>query len=85
MPGLTAFYPHITDPFLGDEVTLGVGSKMAGGVCLGPGVRVGAGAYLKNTIVWADAVIDPGVRLEGCVVGQRVRVSQSATGEIFQT
>jgi mannose-1-phosphate guanylyltransferase len=85
VPGLTAFYPHITDPYLGDGVTLGVGSEMAGGVCLGPGVRVGAEAYLKNTIVWADAVIDPGVRLEGCVVSKRVRVSKSATGGIFQT
>ena len=43
---------------------------MAGGVCLGPGVKVGAEVYLKNTVVWADAVIDPGVRLEGCVVGK---------------
>ena len=85
LPGLTAFYPQITDPFLGDEVTLGAGSQMAGGVCLGPGVKVGAEAYLKNTVVWANAVIDPGVRLEGCVVGKGVQVSQSAKGGCFQT
>ena len=85
LPGLATFYPEITDPFLGEEVTLGARSTMAGGVCLGPGVKVGAGAYLQNTVVWANAVIDPGVRLEGCVVGKSVRVSQSAKGGIFQS
>jgi mannose-1-phosphate guanylyltransferase len=85
LPGLAAFYPEITDPFLGEDVTLGARSKMAGGVCLGPGVKVGAEAYLQNTVVWSNAAIDPGVRLEGCVVGKDVRVSQSAKGEIFQS
>lgn len=85
LPGLATFYPEITDPFLGERVTLGSRSTMAGGVCLGPDVKVGAGAYLQNTVVWADAVIDPGVRLESCVVGKNVRVSQSANGGIFQS
>jgi mannose-1-phosphate guanylyltransferase len=84
LPGFTAFYPPITDPFLAAGVTVGAGSQMAGGVCLGPGVKVGAGVYLQNTVVWADAVIDPGVRLEDCVVGQGVRVSESARGGCFQ-
>ena len=83
LPGLTAFFPQITDPFLGAEVELGSGSQMAGAVCLGPRVQVGAEVYLKDTVIWADAVIDPGVRLEGCVVGQGVRVSESAKGGCF--
>jgi mannose-1-phosphate guanylyltransferase len=85
LPGLATFYPEITDPFLGEEVTLGARSTMAGGVCLGPGVHVGAEAYLQKTVIWSNAVIDPGVRLEGCVVGKNVRVSQSAKGGIFQS
>jgi mannose-1-phosphate guanylyltransferase len=85
IPRLTAFYPAITDPFLGEMVVLGSGSEMAGGVCLGPGVQVGEGAYLKDTVAWANATIDPGVRLEGCIVGKHVRVRQSAKGGIFPT
>jgi mannose-1-phosphate guanylyltransferase len=85
LPGLVALYPHVTDPFLGEGVTLGSGAYLDRGVCLGPGVKIGDRAYLKNTVVLADAVIDPGVRLEDCVVGQGVRIRESAKGGCFQT
>lgn len=85
LPSLTAFFPPITDPFLGQEVSLGTGSNLAGGVCLGKGVKVGAAACLKDTVVWDDAVIDPGVFLEGCVIGRRVHITESARGGCFQT
>lgn len=85
VPGLTAFYPQITDPYLGQGISLGAEACLAGGVCLGARVRVGESVYLKNTVVWADAVIDPGVRLEHCVVGRGVRVRESAKGGCFQT
>jgi mannose-1-phosphate guanylyltransferase len=85
LPAFKAFYPQISDPFLGEHVSLGVGSQMAGGVCLGPGVQVGADVYLKDTVIWTNAVIDPGVSLEGCIVGQDVHMSESARGGIFQT
>jgi mannose-1-phosphate guanylyltransferase len=84
VPGIAALYQKVTDPFLAEGVSLGTGTRFDGGVCLGPGVRVGAGVYLKNTVVWAEAVIDPGVRLEDCVVGHEVRVQRSARGECFQ-
>jgi mannose-1-phosphate guanylyltransferase len=85
VPGLAAFYPHLADPCLAAGVTLGAGVRLDGGVCLGPGVKVGEGAYLKNTVVWSEAVIDAGVHLEDCVVGQGVRVRRSAKGGCFQT
>lgn len=85
VPGLTAFYQQITDPCLGQEVTLGPGVHLAGGVCLGTGVNVGEGVHLKNTVVWDRAVIDPGVSLTDCVVGRSVRVKGSAQGGCFQT
>jgi NDP-sugar pyrophosphorylase family protein len=40
---------------------------------------------LKNTVVWAEADLGPGVKLEDCIVGQGVRVQRSAQGECFQT
>jgi mannose-1-phosphate guanylyltransferase len=84
VPGLAALFPHLADPYLAAGVSLSAGACLDGGVCLGPGVKVGDGVYLKNTVVWAGAVIDPGVHLEGCVVGRGVRVKESAKGGCFQ-
>ena len=83
VPGLAALYPHLTDPYLAPGVTLGAAVCLDGGVCLGPDVKVGDGVYLKNTVVWSEAVIASGVHLEDCVVGQGVRVRESAQGRVF--
>jgi mannose-1-phosphate guanylyltransferase len=83
VPGLAALFPHLADPYLAEGVSLGAGARLDGGVCLGPGVKVGDGVYLKNTVVWAGALIDPGVHLEDCVVGRGVRVRESAKGGCF--
>jgi mannose-1-phosphate guanylyltransferase len=80
MPGVAALYPPIADPYLAPGVTLGAGARLESGVCLGTGVQVGPDVYLKNTVVWADAVLEAGVRLEDCVVGQGVQVRESAQG-----
>ncbi len=80
---LAAFYPDLADPYTGLGVTLSARVHCDGGVCLGSGVHVGTGAYLKNTVVWANAAIDPGVHLEDCLVGQGVRVRKSARGRCF--
>jgi NDP-sugar pyrophosphorylase family protein len=85
VPGIAALYPRVTDPFLAEGITLGAGTRFDGGVCLGPGVKVGAGVYLKNTVVWAEAEIGSGVKLEDCLVGRGARVRKSARGECFQT
>ena len=85
VPGLAALYPHLTDPYLAPGVTLGDAVCLDGGVCLGPDVKVGDGVYLKNTVVWSEAVIASGVHLEDCVVGQGVQVRESAQGRVFET
>lgn len=82
-PDLAAFFPEITDPLLGAGTVLGPGVICGGGVCLGEAVQVGAGAFLKNTVVWDRAWIGPGVSLEDCVVGEGVRVTQSAQGQVI--
>lgn len=84
LTGLKAFWPDWADPCLGEGVTLTAGAHLDGGICLGPGVQVGDKVYLKNTVVWAGAIIEPGVHLEDCVVGQGVRVRESAQGRCFQ-
>jgi mannose-1-phosphate guanylyltransferase len=81
-PGLNQYFPAISDPFLGGGTVLGEGVICAGGVCLGREVRVGKGARLKNTVVWDETEIGPGVTLENCVVGRGARVAASARDAI---
>lgn len=78
LPVLANFLPPLTDPFLDAGAVLGPRVCCDGGVCLGAGVRVGEEAYLKNTVLWADTIVDPGVRLVDCLVGRGVRVRESA-------
>lgn len=82
-PALAPLFPGVADPCLGREVVLAEGVHFGGGVCLGRGVRVEAGAYLKDCVVWEGAVIAPGVNLEECVVASGVRVTQDAQGQVL--
>jgi mannose-1-phosphate guanylyltransferase len=82
-PGLARFFPPLTDPLLGPGAEVGAGVEFTGGVSLGLKVRVGARAYLKNTVVWDGAHVAPGVRLEDCIVARGVRVRRSARGQVL--
>ncbi|MBW1991284.1 MAG: NTP transferase domain-containing protein [Deltaproteobacteria bacterium] len=82
-PRLAPFLPPVADPFLGQGALLEDGAVCEGGVCLGQEVRVGAGARLKNTVVWEQARISPRVVLEDCIVGAGVEVRTSARGELL--
>jgi mannose-1-phosphate guanylyltransferase len=82
-PGLSRYFGSLTDPFLGPGGVIEAGASFGSGVCLGAQVRIGAGASLRRTVVWDGAVIDPGVKLEECIVASGVRVSRAARGEIL--
>jgi mannose-1-phosphate guanylyltransferase len=77
-PGLQRFFAPLSNPLLGNGTVLAAGVACAGGVCLGRDVRVGPGVRLKNTVIWDEAEIAPGVALEDCVVGRGARVRASA-------
>ncbi|MFP3867655.1 MAG: sugar phosphate nucleotidyltransferase [Desulfobacteraceae bacterium] len=81
VPLVARFFPPLTDPWLAEGVILADGVSWGGGVSIGPEVWIGAGASLKNTVVWAGAGIDPEVDLTDCVVGQGTRVRHSARGQ----
>jgi mannose-1-phosphate guanylyltransferase len=81
--GLSPLFPAMSDPLLGPGTTVGTGVEFGGAVCLGARVEVGARAYLKNTVVWDESSIAPGVRLEDCIVASGVKVSQSARGQML--
>lgn len=81
--GLTRYFQPLSDPLVGAGTVLADGVTCRGGVCLGYRVRVGRGARLKNTVVWDEAEIAPGVSLESCVVGIGARVKASARETIL--
>ena len=82
-PGLHQYFPNLKDPLVGERTVIEEGVTCAGGVCLGRQVWVGQGAWLKNTVVWDEAQIDPGVSLEDCVVGRGARVRASARQQVI--
>lgn len=82
-PGLAPFLPPVSDPLLGPGAIISGKVSWGGGVCLGPGVRVGNGARLTDTVAWEGADIAPGVELKDCIVAAGVRVSRSARGEVL--
>ena len=82
-PALARYFGPLTDPYAGPGGLIEAGVQFGGGVSLGAGVRIGPGASLSRTVVWDGACIDPGVRLEDCIVAAGVRVSRDARGEIL--
>ncbi|WP_316894038.1 serine O-acetyltransferase [Ralstonia mannitolilytica] len=43
-------YSEVSRPKLGDNVTIGAGAKVLGGVQLGPGARIGANAVVITSV-----------------------------------
>jgi len=55
---------------IGKNVTIGAGAKLLSDTVIGDGCTIGEGAVLQRTILWNDANVDAGSRLEGCIVGK---------------
>lgn len=63
---------------VGAGASVGPGVRFSGSVCLGPGARVSAGAWLGDCVVLADASVGADARLERCIVGRRCRIGAGA-------
>ena len=59
------------------EAVVAPAARLLGASVVGAGARVGAGAWLEDTILWPGAEIASSSRLKSCIV----RVSQQASGE----
>jgi mannose-1-phosphate guanylyltransferase len=82
-PSLARIIGHVADPLIGPRARIGAGVEFRGTVCLGPEVLIGEGAALKNTVVWEQAAIAPGVELEDCIVAAGVQVHSSVRGQVL--
>jgi glucose-1-phosphate adenylyltransferase len=57
------------------------GGRIAGRVhnsVLFPGVRVGRGAHIRNSVIMADTIVEPKARIDGAIVDKYVRVGEGA-------
>ena len=57
------------------------GSRVSGRITnsvLFPGVRVGRGAVIKDSVIMSDAVIEAGARVDGAIIDKYVRVGSGA-------
>jgi NDP-sugar pyrophosphorylase family protein len=53
---------------IGKGGSFGPGTEFTGGVVAGRGVRVGAGARIRRSILWDGAAIGAGADLDECIV-----------------
>lgn len=63
---------------VGAGASIGPEVRFSGSVCLGPGARVSAGAWLSDCVVLAGTRIGADARLERCVIGRRCRIGAGA-------
>jgi len=63
---------------LGSNSRIESGVKIAGNVIIGDNCVVGANAELRDTVVWSDSNIEPGVSLTQCVIGHNCVVKNGS-------
>lgn len=70
-------------PIIHPEARIGGDVRMEGAVCVGKGTHIGAGAFIKNSIIWDEAVIREGGNINECVVGDGTLVIGRHRGEVL--
>ncbi len=68
-------------PVIHPQAHLEEAIRMEGIICVGKGTRIGAGSFLKDSILWEDVVVEEGSVLEGCIVGDGTQVRGRHHGE----
>ena len=70
-----------------DGTLLSNGCQIEGAVersVLSPGVQVGEGALVRDSVILNDTIIEPGAVVERCVIDKEVRVCQDAPRRPFR-
>ncbi len=57
--------------------------RMEGVVCVGKGTQIGAGSFIKDSIIWEEVLVEEGSMLEGCIVGDGVKVRGEHREEVL--
>jgi mannose-1-phosphate guanylyltransferase len=64
--------------YVGPGCRLEAGSSLGPGACLAGEVTVRGGAHVEDSVLWAGAVVEEGARVQGALVGPRVRIGRHA-------
>jgi NDP-sugar pyrophosphorylase family protein len=65
--------------FVDAGVTIENGARVGPRAVIGRGCRLGAGAVVEDSILWADCEVGPGANLRGVVLGTGCRIGRSVT------
>lgn len=60
---------------IGECVTIQKNAQILDNTIIGDGSRIGSGVVLKESILWRNAIIGDGARLERCIVGEGARIA----------
>lgn len=62
-------------PWIAPDAQVGASAQLLGATAIGAGARIGAGAILRDCLVWDGAQIAPGAVLERCIVTSGARAA----------
>lgn len=64
---------------LGREASIGAGSTLASGTCVGDHVSIGANCVIENSVLYDDVQVGSGSVLRNCIVGEGARLGVRTT------
>ena len=62
--------------------SIGKNSVLDGYVCMGENTTVGKNCMLRNSILWDGVEIQDNLTIEGCIIGDDVKVKQSIKNQV---
>ena len=60
-------------PWIATNVDVAPGARISGATAIARGARIGAGADLRDCVVWENAEVAPGARLTRCIIADGMR------------
>jgi mannose-1-phosphate guanylyltransferase len=64
-----AVHQHLANaPWVAAAANVSPGAQLLGATAIGAGARVGDGAQLRDCLIWENAEVMPGAKLERCIV-----------------
>ena len=65
-----------------ESSSIGKDTTLDGYVCLGGDTTIGKNCTIKNSIIWDEVDVYDNLTIEGCIIGDRVKVKQSLKNKV---
>ena len=66
-----------------ESSSIGKDTTLDGYVCLGEHTTIGKNCTIKNSIIWDEVDVYDNLTIEGCIIGDRVKVKQSLKNKVI--